>query len=259
MKTRFLEFLMIALCCGGAVVSAQSLQPSWGYTFDETVAGTQIIFITPLNSGSDGSVAFVVTRGDGSGGNLENRIFWVKANADGSSPTGPLWTSAWQPITGFTDVVAVRRNHLVYSTGRELRSVTINENGTANVSTVKTFEGAEEGGDPLIFTVEQARAPGFVYSIATQQDKRGFTMNAFRFAPGPPSISAIPTFTSVTGNTLSIAFQTDLGTNYQLQASATLDAISWQNVDSTIAGNGTIFTLTQDVSGPKRYFRVVAL
>lgn len=259
MKTRFFKLLMMAVWCVGAVASAQSLQPSWGYTFDETVAGKQIIFITPLNSGSDGSVAFVVTRGDGGGGNLENRIFWLKANEDGSSPTGPLWTSDWQASNSFTDVVAVRRNHLVYSTGRELRSVTLDESGTASVATVKAFAGAEEGGDPLIFTVEQARTPGFVFAVATQEDKRGFTLSAFRFAPGPPSLSAVPTFTSSTGNILSISFQTDLDTNYQLQSSTTLEAASWQNVDDVISGNGSIITLTQDLSGPKLFFRVVAL
>lgn len=259
MKTRFFIFLVIAMCGLGSLASAQSLQPSWSFSFDETVAGKQIIFITPINSGSDGSVAFVVTRGDGGAGALENRIFWLKPNADGSSPAAPLWSSDWEPNTGFTDVVAVRRNHLVYSTGREMRSVTIDGNGTANVSTVKTFAGAEEGGDPLVFTVEQARAPGFVFSIATQQDKRGFTLSAFRFAPGPPSISAVPTFTSLESGVLSISFETDLGTNYQLQSSTTLEATSWQNEGNAISGTGTIQTLTQSANGPKRFYRVVAL
>lgn len=260
MKTLFLSFTVIAMCAIGSLASAQSLQPSWGYSFDETVAGKQIIFIAPLNSGSDGSVAFVVTRGDGGAGGLENRIFWLKANADGSSPATPLWTSDWEANGGFTDVVAVRRNHLVYAVGRELRSVTLDNSGNPSVSTVKTFAGAEEGGDPLVFTVEQARAPGFVYSIATQQDKLGFTLSAFRFAPGPPAISAVPTFTSSSDGVLTISFQTELGLNYQLQTSTTLEAANWQNEGDVLIGNGSVFTLTQPAVGvPKKFFRVVGL
>ncbi|MDA8975151.1 hypothetical protein N9F50_01040 [Akkermansiaceae bacterium] len=81
------------------------------------------------------------------------------------------------------------------------------------MSTVKVFAGAE-GGDPLIYTVEQARAPGFVYAISTQQDKRGFTLSAFSFALGPPEISAVPTFSSSADGVLSISFRVDQGANY---------------------------------------------
>ncbi|MDA7536034.1 hypothetical protein N9085_00710 [Akkermansiaceae bacterium] len=259
MTTRFLSYLMIAMYAIGSFAFAQSLQPSWEYSFSETEAGKQIIFITPLNSGTDGSVAFVVTRGDGGGGNLENRIFWLKPLDDGSSPATPIWTSDWESSTGFTDVVAVRQNHLVYSTGRELRSVTIDEDGDSNVSTVKAFAGAEEGGDPLIFTVEQARSPGFVFTVATREDKRGFTLSAFRFAPGLPALSAVPTFTSVTGSNLSLSFQTENGVNYQLQSSTTIESTNWQNIGGVIAGNGTIQTLVQQAGAPTFFFRVVAL
>ncbi|MFT6573959.1 MAG: hypothetical protein ACJA16_002146 [Akkermansiaceae bacterium] len=259
MKTIFLSFYLIAMCAITSVVSAQSLQQSWGYIFDETVAGKQIVFITPLNAGSDGSVAFVVTRGDGGAGGLENRIFWLKAKADGTSPTGPLWTSDWEATSGFTDVVAVRRNHLVYTTGRELRSVTIDGAGTASVSTVKAFAGAEEGGDPLIYTVEQARAPGFVFAIATQQDKRGFTLSAFKFAPGPPEISAIATVSTISGSNLSISFQSELGANYRLQSSTTLEAANWQDVGNVIVGTGNIQTVAQQGEATKLFFRIVAL
>ena len=199
MKTSLLKFCLIAMYALGSLAHAQSLQPSWGYSYDETEAGKQIVFITPLNAGTDGSVAFVVTRGDGGGGNLENQIFWLRANDDGSSPATPLWSSGWQASSGFTDVVAVRRNHLVYSTGRLIKSVILDASGNPTVTTVKAFAGAEEGGDPLIFTLEQARAPGFVYAVATQEDKRGFTLSTFRFAPGPPAVSAVPTFSSCFG------------------------------------------------------------
>jgi hypothetical protein len=239
----------------------QSLQPSWGYTYSESEPGKQIVFYTPLNSGSDGSVAFVVTRGDGAGSNLENQIFWLRPNEDGSSPATPIWVSGWTASSGFTDIVAVRRNHLVYSTGRELRSVTLDaEDGTPTVSTVKAFAGAAEGGDPLVFTVEQARTPGFLFSIATREDKRGFTLSSFQFTPAPPSVSAVPTFTSVTGGNLSISFRTELGVNYQLQSSTTLTAESWQNIGGVIAGNGQLQTLLQPSDGePRLFFRVVAL
>jgi hypothetical protein len=260
MKASFFPLLLVSLFMFRPV-AAQSLQPSWGYTYAESEPGRQIVFYTPLNSGSDGSVAFVVTRGDGAGGNLENQIFWLRANEDGSSPAAPIWVSGWVASSGFTDIVAVRRNHLVYSTGRELRSVTLDPiDGTPTESTVKSFAGEAEGGDPLVFTVEQARTPGAVFSIATREDKRGFTLSSFRFTPAPPQISAVPTFTAITAGNLSISFRTELGVNYQLQSSTSLTAESWQNVGGVIAGTGQLQTVLQSANDePRLFFRVIAL
>lgn len=259
MKYPALRSLLVALLLMGPELRAQSLELAWDYTYTEAVAGKQIIFFTPINSGSDASVAFVATRGDGGGGNLENRIFWLRVNEDGSSPTTPLWVSDWTPNSGFTDIVAVRRNHLAYISGRQLRSVVIDANGATTVSTVETFSGETEGGDPLVMTVEQARAPGFVFSIAPRLDKRGFTLKAFRFTPAPPAISGVPTFTSINGDSLSISFQTDLGVNYQIQSSTSLTAASWQNEGGVIAGNGQLQTILQAAGVPRLFFRVVAL
>lgn len=264
MNLSIFRIILIALSVIVSGAHAQSLQATWGYSYDETEAGKQIIFITPMNAGSDGSVAFVVTRGDGGGANLESRVFWLRAKEDGSSPDTPLWTSDWEASTDrFTDIVAVRRNHLVYYTGRELKSVTLDEDGNPTASsplTVKAFNGAEEGGDPVVFTLEQARSPGFVFAIATQENKRGFTLSAFRFTPAPAVISAVPTFTTISGgNSLSISFQSSLGVNYQLQSSTTLTAENWQSVGGAITGTGQLITLVQDAGEPKLFFRVVAL
>ena len=239
---------------------SQSIEESWTYSYDETAAGKQVVFITPLNAGSDGSVAFVVTRGDGAGGGFENQIFWLRSKDDGSSPDSPIWTSGWLPNSGFTDVVAVRRNHLVYYTGRELKSVTLNDKGTPELITVKEFSGAEQGGDPVVFTLEQARSPGFVFTVATREDNRGFTLSAFRFTPAPAVVSAVPTSTSIASeNSLSISFQSVIGVNYQLQSSATLTDENWQLVGGAITGTGEFLTIVQDVGAPKLFFRVVGL
>lgn len=256
-----LRFLLLSALLLIGPAAAQSLQPSWTYTYTESEPGKQIAFYTPVNSGSDGSVAFVASRSDGGGGNFENRIFWLRVNEDGTSPTEPIWSSVWLDSSSFTDIVAVRRNHLVYSTGRVLRSVTLDPtSGTPTETTVKTFAGAEEGGDPLVFTVEQARTPGFVFSVATREDKQGFTLSAFQFTPAPPQISAVPTFTTINSGSLSISFQTELGVNYQLQSSTSLTATSWQSVGGVIAGTGQIQTLLQSADEePRLFFRVVAL
>lgn len=261
MKASIFRFLLTVIVALTTLAHSQSLQASWGYSYDETEAGKQVVFITPMNAGSDGSVAFVVTRGDGGGGNLENQVFWLRAKEDGTSPDTPLWTSGWQATSGFTDVVAVRRNHLVYYTGRELKSVTLAEDGTANAPvTVKAFSGAEEGGDPVVFTLEQARSPGFVFAVATQQDKRGFTLSAFRFTPAPAVVSAVPTFTTISsGNSLSISFRSALGVNYQVQSSTTLTAENWEPVGGAITGTGELITIVQDAGEPKLFFRVIAL
>ena len=261
MKVSFLKNLLSALGTLTSLGYAQTLQASWDYSYDETEAGKQIAFITPMNAGSDGSVAFVVTRGDGGGGNLQNQVFWLRAKEDGTAPDTPLWTSGWQATSGFTDIVAVRRNHLVYYTGRELRSVTLQEDGTANAPvTVKVFNGAEEGGNPVVLTLEQARSPGFVFTVATQEDKRGFTLSAFRFTPAPAVISAVPTYTTISsGNSLSISFRSSLGVNYQLQSSTTLTAENWQPVSVPITGTGGLVTLVQNVGEPMLFFRVIAL
>ena len=258
MKNAFLSLCLISMFAIGSPAYSQSLENPWTYSFDDIGVGKQIIFGTALNVGTDGSVAFVITRGDGGAGDLESRIFWVKAKADGTPPTEPLWTSGWQARG---DIVAVRRNHLVYYRGRELRSVTIDATtDTANDSSVKVFIGAEEGGDPLTFSGEQAaRAPGFVYSLVVHKDKLGFTLAAFRFAPGPPEVSAVPTFSSVSGKLLSISFRGELGGDYQLQSSTTLEATNWQNEGVGIAGNGSIQTVTQPVGEPKLFFRIIVL
>lgn len=260
MKMPFLRLLLSVLISLTMAVQSQSIGESWTYSYDETAAGKQVVFITPLNAGSDGSVAFVVTRGDGTGGDFENQIFWLRPKDDGSSPDSPLWTSGWLPNSGFTDVVAVRRNHLVYYTGREFKSVTLNDEGTPKSNTVKVFTGAEQGGDPVVFTLEQARSPGFVFAVATREDKRGFTLSAFRFSPAPAVVSAVPTSTSIASdNSLSISFQSVIGVNYQLQSSTTLTAENWQPVSVPITGTGELVTLVQDAGEPKLFFRVVAL
>ena len=261
MKASFLKTLLSVLVFLTSLAHTQTLQASWDYSYDETEAGKQVVFITPMNAGSDGSVAFVVTRGDGGGGNLQNQVFWLRAKEDGTSPDTPLWTSGWQATSGFTDIVAVRRNHLVYYAGRELKSVTLQEDGTASDPvTVKVFNGVEEGGDPVVLTLEQARSPGFVFTVATQEDKRGFTLTAFRFTPAPAVVSAVPTYTTISsGNSLSISFRSYLGVNYLLQSSTTLTAENWQPVSGAITGTGELVTLVQDAGEPKLFFRVVAL
>lgn len=260
MEKPFLRFLFSILTVLTLFAQSQSLRESWTYSYDETAAGKQVVFITPLNAGSDGSVAFVVTRGDGAGGDFENQIFWLRPKDDGSSPDSPLWTSGWLPNTGFTDVVAVRRNHLIYYTGRELKSVTLNDEGAPELITVKEFAGAEQGGDPVVLTLEQARSPGFVFAVATREDKRGFTLSAFRFSPAPAVVSAVPTSTSIASeNSLSISFQSVIGVNYQLQSSATLTDDNWQPVGGAITGTGELVTLVQAAGEPKRFFRVVGL
>ena len=80
----------------GSPAHSQSLENPWGYSFNDIGVGKQIIFGAALNVGTDGSVAFVITRGDGGAGPLQSKIFWVKAKADGTDPTEPLWTSDWQ-------------------------------------------------------------------------------------------------------------------------------------------------------------------
>jgi hypothetical protein len=261
MKVSFFKTLLGAVATLTSLAYTQTLQASWDYSYDETEAGKQVVFITPMNAGSDGSVAFVVTRGDGGGGDLQNQVFWLRAKEDGTSPDTPLWTSGWQDTSGFTDIVAVRRNHLVYYTGRELRSVTLQEDGTANAPvTVKVFNGPEEGGDPVVLTLEQARSPGFVFTVATQKDKRGFTLNAFQFTPAPAVVSAVPTYTTISsGNSLSISFRSALGVNYQLQSSTSLNAENWQPVSGAITGTGELVTLVQDAGLPRLFFRIIAL
>jgi len=258
--SKFLHFSALFLCLSFRLVG-QSLEPSWSYTYEETTPGKQIIFFTPLNSGSDGSVAFVVTRGGGAGGGLENRVFWLRSNKDGSSPTSPIWSSEWTASGSYTDVVAVRRNLLVYSSGRELNTVRLSEDGRVEEPILKkTFAGETEGGDPLVFSVEQARTPGVVFSVATRKDKLGFTLSAFQFTPAPPELSAVPTFTTISEGNLSISFRAEEGANYQLQSSTDLTAASWQNVGSVFAGDGELKTILQSTTAEnvRLFFRVIS-
>lgn len=258
MITPFFKILFITLCGLSLSAMSQSLSEEWSYTYTETEPGQEISFITLVNAGSDGSVAFTVTRKSN-----QNQIFWLRPKDDGSSPDAPLWTSGWLTSAFFSDVVAVRRNHLVYYSDRSLKSVTVDENGTPSTPlNIKSFPetSEEEGGDSLVFTVEQPRSPGYVFTVAKRKDERGFTLRAFRFGPAPAAISAVPTSTTIAGgNSLSISFRAALGINYQLQSSTNLTAENWQNVGGAIAGTGEIITLVQDAGEPKLFFRVVAL
>ncbi|NWK55874.1 hypothetical protein HW115_09645 [Verrucomicrobiaceae bacterium N1E253] len=257
MKTSFCNVFLMVFAAMVSSIGAQTLQPSWSYSYDETEAGKQI-FSTTMNSGSDGSIAIVVNRSDGGGGPSQNQIFWLRANDDGTSPTTPLWTSGWLASNDYPSVVAVRKNHLVYATGSVLKSVTVDGAGVATESLVKTFSGVEEGGT-LEFSLELARAPGFVYATSIHSDSKGFKLNAFKFTPAIPQVSEVATITSVSGNSLSISFRSQLGVNYQLQSSTTLESNSWQDVGSPVAGNGATQTFNQTIAVPKLFFRIVAL
>lgn len=271
MKTSFVSFCLIALFAIGSPVKSQSLQHSWKYSYKETEDnknGLTTDFIDGLSAGSDGSVAFVVFRNNGAGDRAESRLFWVRANDDGTSPTEPIWCSAWEqsraPI-----VVAVRRNHLVYLRERELWSVTINADGsvegTENGIIVKTFTGDISDRDLYLTLEVGARSPGYIFTFLANKDEGGnendggFSLSAFRFAPGPPNVSAVPTFSSVSGNSLSLSFYSEVGFHYQLQSSTSLTAESWDNVgEVAIAGNGTMLTFMQETGRGKLFFRVVA-
>ena len=256
--------LAIGLALAAGVLLAtpsrgQSLSAAWEFTYDETEVGRQILFVAPLVTGSDGSVAFVVTRSNGAGGSQQTNIFWLRAKEDGSSPDAPLFTTGWQPATNFTEVVAVRRNHLIYSTGRELHSVTLDGMGTATDSIATTFTGAARGGDPLIYQTELARSPGFVFALATEEDKTGFTLQALSLNPAPPTISEVATRSAVVGNSIQISFRSQLGTNYRLETSTVLEALTWTPVGSVITGTGDTQTLSQPLDGTVRFYRVIAL
>lgn len=261
MKNILLQISVIVTMAMCSLSRAQTLQPAWSFSLDVVDAGSQIDFIDGLNAGSDGSVGFIVGRtilGVG-----QRRIFWLKADANGDSPTAPLWSSPWLVTTDFPIVQAIRRNHLVYSIGRELRSVTL-VNGTPTEVTVNFFSGTEQK-ENIYFNLEQARSPSFFFAavIGDERDgaagEDGFTVSAFRFAPAPPAVSAVPTFTSISGESLSISFQTQVGVTYQLQSSTDLTLASWQPVGSPISGNDQLQTLIQPSSLPRLFFRVVAL
>lgn len=262
MKNPLLCIGAMAILALASIVHAQSLQPAWSFSLDITDPGSELDFIDSLNAGSDGSVGFVVGRTIG-GGSPQNRIFWLRPKADGSSPTAPIWSSTWLPRADFVTILAIRRNHLVYSIGRDLKSVTLAEDGTPTESTVNFFRGTQ-GIDKIYFNLEQARSPGYFFAAVIGEDREGatadgFTLSAYRFQPAPPSISAVPTFTALSGESLSISFQTAQGVNYQLQCSETLTAASWLNVGEVIAGNGQLQTLIQQAGVPRKFFRVVAL
>jgi len=178
MKTLYQAVCLIAIFAISSFAHAQSLQPAWDYSYDETVAGKQITG-ADIYSGSDGSVVLVVRSDNGGGGSYESKIVWLRANDDGSSPTAPLWTSTWIATLESTTVVAVRKNHLVYSTGRQIRSVTVDAAGTPTDSLVKEFsELDDDDGGNINFSVERGRAPGFVYSFSAHKDKGGFKFSA---------------------------------------------------------------------------------
>jgi hypothetical protein len=76
------------------------------------------------------------------------------------------------------------------------------------------------------------------------------------------TVSALPQFTgaSVSGGIIQISFATLLGRNYQAQFKDNLTDPTWIPLGGTIAGNGSIITITDDTTeSSQRFYRLLAL
>lgn len=79
----------------------------------------------------------------------------------------------------------------------------------------------------------------------------------FMFVPAVSSLSPFPVSASVIANTISVKFQTQSGFNYTVLYSTSLSPANWQTL-TAVAGDGTLKTVTDTVSGSQRYYRVQA-
>jgi hypothetical protein len=72
-------------------------------------------------------------------------------------------------------------------------------------------------------------------------------------APSSFSVTAL-----VSGTTVSIEFPTQVGHNYIVYYSSSLNPANWQNLGSSIAGDGAVYTVTDTTGAGQRFYRVVA-
>jgi hypothetical protein len=79
----------------------------------------------------------------------------------------------------------------------------------------------------------------------------------YMFVPAVSGPSSFPISASVSANTISVKFQTQSGSNYTVLYSTSLSPANWQTL-TTVAGDGTVKTVTDTVSGSQRYYRVQA-
>jgi hypothetical protein len=79
----------------------------------------------------------------------------------------------------------------------------------------------------------------------------------YMFVPSVSGPSPFPVNASVNANTISIKFQTQSGFNYIVFYSTSLSPANWQTL-TTVAGDGTVKTVPDTVSGSQRFYRVQA-
>lgn len=83
----------------------------------------------------------------------------------------------------------------------------------------------------------------------------GFVNNGVIITPGDVKVSSM----DASGGNFSLTLQSYSGHNYQLQRTTSLAPASWQNINSPVAGTGSVLTLSHSggVSGQQVFYRVL--
>jgi len=89
--------------------------------------------------------------------------------------------------------------------------------------------------------------------VQTVQATSGNNLNAnfYMFVPLFPTMTA-----SISGSSILLQYQTQLGHNYTVLSNSTLSGGTWQPLSAAVPGDGTVQTVTDPVAGPKRFYRL---
>jgi hypothetical protein len=237
-------FVMLPL-----VSSAAGLELLWTYDSGSIGAGRKISSVSTLTVGTDGSVGFVVQAHDGSFGNQEYRMYWLDSAMNDLADDGALdneWVNeALQPL-------AIRKDHLIYLSNQQLRSMTRDDVGdVADVSVGSAFGAASA----TTWMVEQSRNPGVFYFVETAGDALTFKLHAYALTPVNNEELLVPTEVGIDTGDLQMRFPTKTDAAYQVQSSE--DLVTWVDEGAQIIGNGNARTFSYTVSSEtKKFFRV---
>lgn len=241
-----LPLLLVGLCQS---VWSAGLTPLWTFESGSLGAGRVIGSVGTVTVGTDGSVGFVVNTHDGAFSNSEYRLYWLDS-AMNDLAADDVVDNEW--VDEFLDPLAIRKDHFIYQSDQQLRSMTRDNLGDITDVAVGSAFGA------MSFTkgmVEQSRNPGVLYIVETASDSLTFKLHAYAITPVNNDELQVPTGVGIDAGEVQVVFPTKADEMYQIQSSVDLE--SWTDEGAQIIGNGTPRSYGQPVSGiSRKFFRV---
>lgn len=210
----------------------------WTYDSGSMGAGRVILSVGTVTVGTDGSVGFVVTTHDGAFGNKEYRLYWLDSEMVDLADDG-VTDNEW--VDAFLQPLAIRKDHLIYLSDQQLRSMSRDSVGNiTDVAVGSPLAAASEA----TWMVEQSRNPGVLYIVETLSDQLTFKLHAYQLDPASTIELQTPTVIGVTDTAVEgervihLEFPTATDAMYQLESTTDLVNVPWSADGAQNIGNG---------------------